>query len=260
MNAMTILDAQVSGNENSEKTVVLLPSIGTTHESWDAQLPALEDEFKVVCINHRGHGESPVPAVNLGMTTVDDLASDVIETLNSLGISSCAIVGLSMGGAIAQHLAATSDLVERAVFASTATFLGGAGKWQERSDTARNEGMDPIVDPTVDNWFTDGFKAEHGDVVDKFKAMVGSVDPEAYAQCGDALAKWGFDERLQEITVPVLAIAGSNDPSTGPDKLREIADGVTGPSEMNVIEPASHQVATEQPDMFNEALVAFLKA
>lgn len=260
MNGMTTLHAIVSGNESSENTVVLLPSIGTTHEAWEHQLPALEEEFQVIRINHRGHGDSPTPAVDLGMTTVDDLARDVLETLTSLGIEKCALVGLSMGGAIAQYLAATSNRVERAVFASTATFLGGAGKWQERSDTARNEGMAPIVDPTVDNWFTDGFKKSHPEVVDEFKTMVGSVDPEAYAQCGDALAKWGFDERLQEITVPVLTIAGSQDPSTGPDKLREIHEGVTGPSEHTVIDPASHQVAAEQPGLFNEALVAFLKA
>lgn len=257
---MTTLHSVVTGNESSEKTVVLLPSIGTTHEAWEPQLPALEDDFRVVRIDHRGHGGSPTPAVDLGMTTVDDLASDVLETLMSLGIEKCAVVGLSMGGAVAQYLAATSDRVERAVFCSTATFLGGAGKWLERSDTARNDGMGSIVDPTVDNWFTDGFKEEHPEIVDKFKAMVGSVDPEAYAQCGDALAKWGFDERLQEITVPVLTIAGAQDPSTGPDKLREIAEGVTGPTTQIVIDPGSHQVGAEQPGMFNEAVVEFLKA
>lgn len=260
MNDMTILHATVSGNESSDRTVVLLPSIGTTHKAWDRQLPALEEEFTVVRIDHRGHGGSPVPAVNLGMTTVDDLAGDVVETLNSLGTKSCAIVGLSMGGAIAQYLAAASDLVERAVFAATATFLGGPGKWQERSDTARTSGMSSIVDPTVDNWFTEDFKNAHPEIIDEFKEMVGSVDPEAYAQCGDALAKWGFDERLQEITVPVLTIAGAQDPSTGPDKLRAICEGVTGPCEQIVIDPASHQVAAQQPDMFNEALLDFLRS
>lgn len=256
---MTTLQAIVSGNENSDNTVVLLPSIGTTHEAWEPQLPALEEDFRVVRINHRGHGDSPTPAVDLGVTSVDDLAGDVLETLTSLGIEKCAIVGLSMGGAIAQHLAATSERIERAVFASTATFLGGAGKWQERSDTARDSGMGSIVDPTVDNWFTDGFKEQHPEVIDHFKEMVGSVDPEAYAQCGDALAKWGFDGRLQEITVPVLTIAGSQDPSTDPEKLREIADGITTEAESVVIDPASHQVGAEQPEQFNEALVAFLK-
>ena len=259
MKGMTTLHSIVSGNESSEKTVVLLPSIGTTHEAWEPQLPALEDTYRVVRIDHRGHGGSPTPAIDLGMTSVDDLAQDVLETLNSLGIERCTVVGLSMGGAVAQYLAATSDRIERAVFASTATFLGGAGKWQERSDTARTSGMDSIVDPTVDNWFTEGFKEREVGVVDKFKAMVGSVDPEAYAQCGDALAKWGFDERLQEITVPVLTIAGADDPSTGPKQHQEIAAGVTGEAECVVIDDASHQVGTEQPDKFNEALLAFLE-
>lgn len=256
---MTTLHSIVSGNETSEKTVVLLPSIGTTHKAWEPQLPALEDKYRVVRIDHRGHDESPTPAVDLGMTSVDDLANDVLETLTSLEIERCTIVGLSMGGAIAQLLAATSDRVERAVFASTATFLGGAGKWQERSDTARNEGMSSIVDPTVDNWFTDEFKKNEPETVNAFKEMVGAVDPEAYAQCGDALAKWGFDERLQEITLPVLTIAGADDPSTGPQQLQEIAAGVTGEAECVVIENASHQVGVEQPGKFNEALLAFLE-
>ncbi|MDN8594601.1 MULTISPECIES: alpha/beta fold hydrolase [unclassified Corynebacterium] len=256
---MTTLHSIVSGNETSEKTVVLLPSIGTTHEAWEPQLPALEADYRVVRIDHRGHGDSPTPAVDAGTTSVDDLAKDVLETLSSLGIERCTIVGLSMGGAIAQYLAATSDRIERAVFASTATFLGGAGKWHQRSATARNEGMSPIVDPTVDNWFTEGFKESSPEVVDKFKAMVGSVDPEAYAQCGDALAKWGFDDRLQEITVPVLTIAGAEDPSTGPKQLQEIAAGVTGEAQCVTIESASHQVATEQAGKFSEALLAFLE-
>ena len=172
MKSMTTLHSIVSGNESSEKTVVLLPSIGTTHEAWEPQMSALEGDYRVVRIDHRGHGDSPTPAVDLGMTTVDDLAQDVLETLTSLGIEHCTIVGLSMGGAIAQYLAATSDRIDRAVFASTATFLGGAGKWQERSDTARDSGMDSIVDPTVDNWFTEGFKEREAGVVDKFKACL----------------------------------------------------------------------------------------
>lgn len=255
---MTTLHSIVSGNETSGKTVVLLPSIGTTHKAWEHQLPALEEKYRVVRIDHRGHGDSPTPAVDMGMTSVDDLAQDVLETLTSLGIERCTIVGLSMGGAVAQYLAATSDRIESAVFASTATFLGGAGKWQDRSNTARTQGMSPIVDPTVDNWFTEGFKEAQPDVVAQFKEMVGSVDSEAYAQCGDALAKWGFDERLQEITVPVLTIAGAEDPSTGPKQLQEIAAGVTGEARSIVIDNASHQVATEQPEKFNKALLSFL--
>lgn len=259
---MTNLHASVTGNDNPDApVVVLLPSIGTTIDAWAPTISALESSdqgFKVIAIDHRGHGGSPTPAVDLGMTSVDDLASDVLETLIGLDIESFTVVGLSMGGAVAQFLAATSDRVEKAVFASTATFLGGAGKWQERSATARGEGMDSIVDPTVDNWFTEGFKNEHPEVVDKFKTMVGSVDPEAYAQCGDALAKWGFEERLQLIQCPVLTIAGADDPSTGPEQLKEIAEGVTGPSQQVVIESASHQVANEQPERFNEALLSFL--
>ena len=56
----------------------------------------------------------------------------------------------------------------------------------------------------------------------------------------------------------MLTIAGAEDPSTGPKQLQEIAAGVTGEAQCVVIEDASHQVGAEQPEKFNEALLAFL--
>lgn len=254
----TTLHATLYGDPAAEETVVLLSSIATTHETWREQIPELQERFRVVALDHLGHGESPRSGAQPGETTVADLAANVLATLDSLGVGRFSVVGLSLGGVLAQYLAATSGRVDRAVFCSTATFLGGAERWDERTAIARNEGMSALVDGMLANWFTEPFRAEHPEVVDSVREIILGIDPEGFALNGDALAGWDFASRLSEIRCPVLTIAGADDPSTGPEQLAEIAEGVSGPSESVVVTPGSHQVGLENPDSVTTALVSFL--
>lgn len=255
---MTNLSVNEFGQSTSDHTVVFLSSIATTHEAWSKQIPVLERDFRVITVDHRGHGGSEVARVEPGSSTVQLLCDDILQALDSHGVNRFDVVGLSLGGALAQWLAANSGRVERAVFASTATFLGGEDKWSERTRTGREQGMEAMADGFLQNWFTEGFRAAHPDEVQRVRDMVVSVDNEGYAQNGDALAKWDFADELSKITCPVLTIAGAQDPGTTPADLERIARGVGGPVESKVIDPGSHQVAIENPEEFNEALTRFL--
>lgn len=257
---MTNLSVNEYGLPDAERTVVLLSSIATTHEAWSKQIPVLAEHFRVITVDHRGHGTSEVARVEPGSTTVKLLGDDILHALDAAGVNRFAVVGLSLGGALAQWLAANSGRVERAVFASTATFLGGEEKWSERTATARSEGMEAMADGFMGNWFTDAYREAEPEEVRRIRDMAAGVDAEGYAQNGDALAGWDFDEELSKITCPVLTIAGAQDPSTGPEALTNIASGVAGPVESVVIDPGSHQVAVENPGDFNRALLAFLRA
>lgn len=239
-------------------TVVLLSSIATTHEAWSKQIPALEGAFHVVTVDHRGHGKSDKARVAPGASLIDDLASDILHALDEAGVDRFSIVGLSLGGALAQYIAATSGRVDKAVFACTATYLGGQDKWSERTALTREQGTAALADGMMGNWFTDGFRESHPDEVQRIHDMVSGIDGEGYAQNGDALAKWDFADRLGEITCPVLTIAGAQDPSTPPAELEKIARGVAGPMTSVVVDPGSHQVGIERPEEFNRALTAFL--
>ncbi|WP_254868230.1 alpha/beta fold hydrolase [Corynebacterium sp. Marseille-P4321] len=253
---MTNLHTTEHGNPDAASTVVLLSSIGTTHETWRAQIPELAKTHRVVTVDHRGHGASETPATS--PQGVADLGRDVLAALDAAGVDRFKVVGLSLGGAIAQWLAAHSGRVDKAVFCATATFLGGEEKWAEKTTTAREEGTQALADGMMQNWFTDDFRSQHADVVEWVREMVCSIDDEGYAQNGDALATWDFEGDLAQITCPVLTIAGASDPSTGPDELAKIAAGVSGPVESEVIDPGSHQVAVENPEAVNLALTRFL--
>lgn len=241
---------------DAESTVVLLSSIATTHETWSAQIPALAEHHRVITVDHRGHGASETPAVS--PEGVAELARDVLAALDALGVDHFDVVGLSLGGAVAQWLAAHSGRVDKAVFISTATFLGGEEKWREKTGTARGEGTSALADGMMENWFTEDFRAQHPEKVQWVHDMVCGIDDEGYAQNGDALASWDFEGDLPSITCPVLTIAGASDPSTGPEELAKIAAGVSGPATSEVVDPGSHQVAVENPAAVNEALTRFL--
>ena len=235
--------------------VVLLSSIATTHEAWSAVIPALDDH-RVITVDHRGHGGSPVPGEQ--PEGVDTLGRDVLAALDTLGVGRFSVVGVSLGGAIAQWLAAHSGRVDKAVFAATATFLGGEKAWSEKIRIALHDGTSGLTPSLMNNWFTDTFRDAHPEVVERVAAMIDSVDDHGYAQNGRALATWDFGAELAEITCPVLTIAGASDPTCPPEKLAEIAAGVAGPVRSVVIDPAAHQVAIENPEAFNSALTQFL--
>lgn len=112
---MTVLHA-VDFGPRTAHPVVFLGSIASTVDMWVPQLDSLSTEFRAIAIDHRGHGLSPDPEVAPGETTVDDLAADVLETLDSLGVGEFSVVGLSLGGAIAQVLAASSARVKKRHF------------------------------------------------------------------------------------------------------------------------------------------------
>jgi 3-oxoadipate enol-lactonase / 4-carboxymuconolactone decarboxylase len=228
-------------------------SLGTTHEMWDAQAPALAGEFRVLRYDHRGHGGSPVPP---GPYTVDDLAGDVLELLDELGIERVTFVGLSLGGATAMTLALRApERIERLVLCCTSARLGPPEMWTERAATVRERGMDPIVPAALERWFTPAAPRE---AVVKLEAMLRGMDPEGYAAGCEALAAHDLRGRLGAIGAPTLAIAADGDPAAPPSHLEAIRDEIPG-ARLHVVERARHLPNVERPDAFNRVLLGFLE-
>ncbi len=250
---MTILHHVTYGS--GEDTVVLLGSIGSTTDMWLPQLDALSENFRVIALDHRGHGGSPVIP---GPASIENLATDVLETLDTLHVENFAVVGLSLGGAVAQYLAATSPRVTRAALLCTSPKFGTRDSWLERAAATRAAGVESLADAVVGRWFSPGFLESRPATTAHYRAMIASCDDEGYASCCEALADWDFTERLGEITVPVLTVAGGDDPATPPEVLQGIADGVSGPARAEVLTPGAHVPTVERPDELNALLKDFL--
>jgi 3-oxoadipate enol-lactonase/4-carboxymuconolactone decarboxylase len=233
----------------SAPALLLGPSLGTSYALWDRVAPELSATHRVVRWDLPGHGGSPAGLIGPG-ATVGDLAALVLALADSLGLQRFAYAGVSLGGAVGLHLAVhhPKRVSSLAVICSSAHF-GGAAPWRERAARVRREGLAGLAEGAQSRWFTPGFTVP-GLVADHRAA-----DPQAYAACCDALAAFDLRERLAEISVPTLLVAGRRDPATPPAHLREIADAVPGAA-LTEIPGASHLAPAECP----EAVLAALRA
>ena len=148
---MTAVSLHYTVDGPSDGPVLLLgSSLGTTGALWEPQLAALTKELRVVRYDHRGHGRSPVPP---GPYRLDELASDVLAIVDSLGVDRFRIGGISLGGMVAMWLGShVPDRVERMVLVCTSAKIGPPEMWQERARTVRAEGMGSIADTLLGRW------------------------------------------------------------------------------------------------------------
>lgn len=247
--------AIVSGRD-SAPVVVLSNSLGSTHRMWDAQIPALERDFRVVRYDTRGHGGSPVPA---GPYSIDDLADDLIALLDRLGVERAHLVGLSLGGMTVMRVASRNpERVQRIALLCTGAQLPPSQAWTDRTALVREQGSPAVAGAVVERWFTPAYLEAHPDKRSAYEAMVGSTSAEGYAGCCEAIAELDLREELSTITAPTLAIAGEEDPATPPAKLEEIVARIPGATLLTVPQSA-HLANAEQPDIITPAILEHLE-
>jgi 3-oxoadipate enol-lactonase len=219
---------------------------------WAAQLPALSQRFRVVRVDHRGHGTSWTPP---GPYSIADLGGDVLELLDSLGMGRVHYCGLSLGGMVGMWLAANAPhRVGRLALLCTSPALNVNGSWENRAATVRAQGMGPMLEAAPGRWFTEDFRERRPAVVDDVLAMLRATPAEGYASCADAIASMDLREDLARIAAPTLAIAGADDPATPPEHLEEIARRISG-TRLEVVKAAAHLANMEQPDTVNRLLM-----
>ncbi|MFJ8028533.1 3-oxoadipate enol-lactonase [Streptomyces sp. NPDC096311] len=235
----TLLNHRAEGPETAPP-LLLGPSLGTSHALWDKVAPELSVTHRVVRWDLPGHGGSAPDLIGPG-ATVGDLAALVLALADSLGIERFAYAGVSLGGAVGLHLAVhhPERVSSLAVICSSAHF-NGSKPWEERAELVRGEGLAALAENANSRWFTPGF------TVPRLIEDQRNADPEAYAACCDALAAFDLRDRLPDISVPTLLIAGRQDPATPPAHLREIADAVASATLVE-LQGASHLAPAQCP-------------
>jgi 3-oxoadipate enol-lactonase len=205
----------------------------------------------------RGHGQSAAPA---GAYTLEGLADDLRALLGHLDIQRLHFVGLSMGGMIGQTFALKyPGLFSSLTLADTTSRYPTEAlpTWQERVGIVQAQGMAPLVQATLERWFTEPFRKNRPDEVRKIAEGIAATPPAGYAGCCHAIPQINVTARLKEIECPVLVICGDKDPATPPAMAREMHEAAPG-SKLVLIPEAAHLANLEQPEAFNRALENFL--
>ena len=234
--------------------VVFANSLGTDLRLWDAVVARLPPDLRIIRWDKRGHGLSGCPPAPY---TMGALIRDAERVCDAFEIRDCVFVGLSIGGMIAQGLAAKRlDLVRAAVFSNTGAKIGTRAMWDDRIAAMRADGLGAMSDAILERWFTRAFR--ESPAVHPWRRMVETTPEEGYAGCAAAIAGTDFYTTTAALRLPVLAIAGDADGSTPPDLVREMADLVPG-ARFELIRGAGHLPCVERPDIYAALLTGFLR-
>ncbi len=240
-------------------TLVLLNSLGTSTEIWTPLLAPLREQFHVVRIDWPGHGHSPAAPPGR-VTTVADLAADVLAVLDELGRPRVHLAGLSLGGMIGLWLAANHpERIDRLALVCSSAHLAPVEGWLARAATVRADGMAVLADGAIGRWLTPSLAQRSPVLVARLQAMLTSTDVESYAQCCEAISAFDLRADLGRVASPTLLIAGADDPATPPSHSEVIAAGVAG-ARVEILDSAAHLATVEQPGRISALLLQHFRA
>jgi len=248
---------RVSGR-NHAPALVLLHPLGASSGTWQPQLAEFERFFRVVLVDLRGHGGSQLKEGAPRACTVQDLADDALGVLNTLGIDRAHWCGLSIGGLIALQVAVMAPRrVLRLVLANTAAVFSPSSMWDERIETARTQGLAPLLAAIPERWFSAGFREREPEVVERIKRLLADTQVQGYIEACSALREVDLRARLSDVQAPTLVISSAQDLSPSIERAEELTEGVSG-ADLLVLD-AAHLSNVEQSTEFTTAVVDFLR-
>lgn len=237
------------------RVIVFSNSLGTDFRIWDALLPLMPEGLRLIRYDKAGHGLSDYA----GERPIESHADDLASLLDHLDAKETVVVGLSIGGLIAQALAARrSDLVRGLVLMDTGSKIGTKDMWQQRIDTVRNEGIEALADGTMQRWFVPGFHAKRADEMALWRNMLTRTLPGGYMACCAAIRDADLTETTKGIEVPTLCLVGAGDGATPPDLVKGLAALIEG-ARFEMIDDAGHLPCIEQPKAVAAVVTAFLE-
>ena len=253
--ASTRLNWVRTGPRDAE-TILFIHSLGLDLTYWDRQIEALATTYDVVAFDIPGHGRSPALPPDWSF---EQAAADIAELIEQVKLGAVHVVGVSLGGMIAQALVLSCpDLVRSLTLISIAasfpepvrTLIRGRGK------AAMEGGMEATL-PGIKQWLSAETMARRPDLVDRITKTLLTGEPTVYATMYTLVADFNMLGRLSEICCPTLILVCEADPSTPPEYSAGMADAIPG-ARMVVLPNGAHLAYLEAPEAVNAELISFL--
>ena len=241
-------------------TLVFLHGLGGDHTNWQPQFAEFASDYRCVAWTLPGYGLSPP----LEALTWPNLSDMLARVLDDIGVDRATIVGISMGGYIAQQFASDYDeRVDRLVLAATSSEFGrGSASFSERFLAARLKPLDDGSTPA--DLAPDVVRSllssdAPPDAVTNCVASMSRISADAYRAALRCLVTWDFTDHLHEISVPTLCLAGADDVTAPVAALRALAEGLPD-GQLEVIDNCNHLMNLDRPVEFNRLTRQFLNA
>lgn len=236
-----------------QQTVVLSHALGADSSMWDALATDLCRDFRVVCYDHRGHGLSGVPG---GAYTMEAMALDAEQLLEELtqqfSGEPVIWIGLSLGGMVGQELALRCPGLLKALVVANSTSsysLEGREQWRQRIAAIEAYGLEVVTDGTMQRWFSPAFHAAHPARVARWRRRLVANAMDGYVGACHAVMNMDTTDRLAQISIPTLVIAGALDEGT-PLAMSQAMAAAIPSSQLRVMAQVAHLSVLEDAPEF----------
>lgn len=248
------LHYQVIGAPEGSPLLVFSNSLGTDFRIWRDVIVRFVGECAILTYDKRGHGLSELGATPY---TMDDHIDDLEALLDHLNQKQAIIVGLSIGGLIAQGLyAKRPDLVRAMVLCDTAHKIGNDELWNGRIEAVDKDGIDCLADGIMERWFSKEYPQEQPASYAGYKAMLSRQLNAGYSASCAAIRDTDFTDDCANIEIPTLCVVGDQDGATPPALVAELAKLIPK-SRFEVIKDAGHLPCIEKPEVLADMIKAF---
>jgi 3-oxoadipate enol-lactonase len=236
--------------------LLFVHGLGSSTRDWEMQVPYFENDYYVISVDVRGHGQSDKPT---GSYSISLFSSDIVALLDALQIERVHLVGISMGGMIGLQMAV--DFPERLLSATIVnmtaslvpkTFKERFGIWV-RFGIVHLLGMRKMGEVLAKRLF---IYPEQEALRQMFIERWAENDQSAYLNTMRGLVGWDIESHISSIDIPTLLIASDGD--YAPLEAKEALVAKISNAKLRVIEDARHAVTVECPEKFNAALGEFL--
>jgi 3-oxoadipate enol-lactonase len=240
------------------EALLLLHGIGSNSRAFRHQLAGLSDAYAVIAWDAPGYGRSEDPSAPFSMA---DLADRAVELLDELQIDTAHVLGLSMGGVVAQLVTLRHPWRVRSLILADTNPGGGAvaepersARVQQRLDALARLGPRGMAEQRAPHLVSSGASA---DLVAELTSIMAEVRPAGFGAAAKALGATDLTAQLSTIRVPTLVIHGEQDAVVPPETGRRLAAAIPN-AKFVLIPNAGHVSNQEQPEAFNAAVRAFI--
>lgn len=245
---------QVIGAPEGSPLLVFSNSLGTDFRIWRDVIVRFVGECAILTYDKRGHGLSDLGQIPY---SIDDHIDDLEALLDELGQTQAIVIGLSVGGLIAQGLyKKRPDLVRAMVLCDTAHKIGDDALWNDRIAAVSDGGIESLADGIMQRWFSKEFPLEQAAAYDGYRAMLSRQLDAGYSATCAAIRDADFTEDAPQISVPTMCVVGDQDGATPPSLVAGLAKLIPD-SKFEVIKNAGHLPCIEQPGMLADMIKAF---
>lgn len=243
------------------RTLVMIRGLGSNLLSWYEQIDEFARHYKCVVFDNRGAGRTDKPDAPY---SIKQMADDTAGLMDALGIERAALLGISMGGMIAQEFALNHQ-EKLSCLILGCTHFGGAGIAQAAPEIvgaviAGTNATPEQQKQQLQAVFCDDTIEHRPGVIEKHNRIRAqyAIPPFAFARQVQAVGAFDASARLGSIRIPTMVITGLEDRLVAPANSKLIADRIPGAKLKEL--PGGHLFMAEYPEQFNRAILEFVDA